>query len=92
MATNKDVDFYDEEEPEITQNLAFLQRILQQNALQQQQSSIHSNRTETTTIDTGEIREQIYIHFFITVADFDLWLNFSLFDCSQNKNGAKAPQ
>ena len=59
MATYEedDVDFYDEEEPEITQNLALLQSILQQNqtedTLQKQQSSGET----LATINPGDIRE-----------------------------------
>ena len=59
MATYEDdMDFYDEEEPEISQNLALLQSLLQQNqdrsALQKQQSSGET----LTTINPGDIREK----------------------------------
>ena len=59
MATYEDdIDFYDEEEPEITQNLALLQSILQQNqdqnALQKQQSSGETLKT----INPEDIREK----------------------------------
>ena len=48
----KDVDFWYEEKPEITQNLTFLQS---------SEYQYENARTETTTLDAGKIGERIFV-------------------------------